>query len=424
MVLIDAQSGASLGGWNAAVSVGAAKVYPTNPVASPNLIDVTLPVSPGALGLENERVKSLNCIDTKQVKQVSIFGFNITAHVCELQQTALADTNGDFPQAPGADTEPEDAFSELSMFYHVNRAYSFFQGLGMTDLGTKPLPTVSNLRLPDGYQSQNLAKMANPNLPLVPFQNAFFAPANPLFSSIFGLNGAAMWFGQGPVRDYSYDGDVVYHEFTHAVVDHTLKLVGNWHADEQGLVDSPGAMNEALADFFAAALSGDPKMGEYAAQDLAPGLPAIRDLSNNLTCPANLSGEVHSDSQFWSAGLWTARSKLAATTQAKLDKALFDVMAAAPGGDLGYEDLTTLFVTSIKTEIDQATADAFSQELTKRGALPACQRVIEYAGTPLSGTDPFLGKAIIAPGTESALGNLPYAPACSSSTCRFRRPPP
>ncbi len=410
VVLVDARSARLLGGWNAAVSAGAAKVYPANPVASPNLVDVVLPVGAGVTTLENERVKSLNCIDTKQVKPVNFMGLNFNAHVCDLLQTATADVNGDFPQAPGGDTEPEDAFSELSMFYHVNQGYAFFQALGMSDLDTKPLPTISNLRLPDGYQSTDLAKMANPNLPLVPFQNAFFAPANPIFSSIFGLPGSAMWFGQGPLRDYSYDGDVVYHEFTHAVVDHTLKLVGNWHADAQGLVDSPGAMNEALADFFAAVITGDSKMGEYAAKDLAPGLTAIRDLSNDLTCPANLSGEVHSDSQFWSAGLWKARSALAPAARSKFDQALFDVMAAAPGGDLGFEDLSELFVESVKAEIDQTAADALSQELKQRGALPACQRVREWAGQPLSGTDKFMSNALIAPGLRSALGSLPYAP--------------
>jgi MYXO-CTERM domain-containing protein len=411
VVLVDAQSGERLGGWNAAVHAGAAQVFPTNPTASPTPTDVTLPLPSGATTLENAVVKSLNCIDQKQTKKVSLYGFTLTVHVCGLEQTATADTNGDFLYPPGADTDPEDAFSEVSMFYHVNRAYERFQGFGMSDLGTKPLPTISNLRLPAGYQTQDLAKMSDPNQPLVPFQNAFFSPADPLFSSVFGLNGAAMWFGQGPLRDYSYDGDVVYHEFTHAVVDHTLALVGSWHADDQGLVDSPGAMNEGLADFFSSTIAGDPKVGEYAAQDLAPGLPAIRDLSNDYTCPANISGEVHSDSQFWSAGLWTARANLAANEAAAFDQAIFDVMAAAPGGDLGFDDLASLFVTSVKTELGQAVSDPLAAELQTRGTLPSCQRMREYAGKPLSGSDPFLANAFIAPGTDDALAKgIPYAP--------------
>ncbi len=411
VVAIDAQTGITIGGWNAAVSAGAAKVYATNPVASPGTMDVTLPLASGATTLDNELVQSKNCIDTKLVKPVSIFGFSLNVHVCELQQKAVADTNGDFLFPPGGDTEPEDPFSEVSMFWHVNRAYEFFHGFGMTDLSTKPLPTISNLMLPDGYQTQDLTKMSNPDLPFAPFQNAFFSPADPLFAGVFGIQGAAMWFGQGPKRDYSYDGDVIYHEFTHAVVDHTLKLIGAWHADEQGLIDSPGAMNEGLADYFSSALTGDPLVGEYAAQDLAPGLPAIRDLSNALTCPANVSGEVHSDSQFWSAGLWTARSALDATKQAAFDQAVFNVMAASPGGDLGFEDLAELFVTSVKTEVDTATGNALQAELEKRGTLPGCQRVLEFGDKPITGTDPFLANSLFTAGLgESLLGSAAYAP--------------
>ncbi|MCA9599237.1 MAG: M36 family metallopeptidase [Myxococcales bacterium] len=411
VVIIDAQSGERIAAWNAARFAGAAKVYASNPVASPSLMDVTLPVGTGETTLTNATVQSLNCVDTKQAKDISISGFNLKVHVCELKQLAAADSNGDFLDAPGADKEPEDSFSEISMFYHVNVAYDFFTAMGMTELSTKPLPTVSNLMLPDGVQTFDTTKMADPNLPFVPFQNAFFAPANPLFSGIFGLTGAAMWFGQGPARDYSYDGDVVYHEFTHAVVDHTLKLVGTYHADEQGLSSSPGAMNEGLADYFSSAITGDPKVGEYASQDLAPGLPAIRDLSNKNTCPANITGEVHSDSQFWSAALWAARSGLSAADQPKFDKAIFDVMAASPGGDLGFDELAQLFITSVKTAIDQTAADALQKEMTDRGVLPGCQRVLEYADKPINGADPFLGGAFWAPGTQdAAISGAPYAP--------------
>ena len=85
-----------------------------------------------------------------------------------------------------------------------------------------------------------------------------------------------MWFGQGPLKDYSYDGDVVYHEFGHSVVNVTLKLVGTPHMDEYGTSYSPGAMNEGLADYFSSAITGDPDVGEYAVQDLSLGLTAIR----------------------------------------------------------------------------------------------------------------------------------------------------
>ena len=72
-------------------------------------------------------------------------------------------------------------------------------------------------------------------------------------------------------RDYSYDGDVIYHEFTHGVVDDTIKLQ-SFHVDRYGVIDAPGAMNEGLADYFSSALAGDPDVGEYASGDISPTL--------------------------------------------------------------------------------------------------------------------------------------------------------
>lgn len=40
----------------------------------------------------------------------------------------------------------------------------------------------------------------------------------------------------------------------------TLKLTDTPHLDEYGVSLSPSAMNEGLADFFSAALSGDPDL--------------------------------------------------------------------------------------------------------------------------------------------------------------------
>src|SRR6185436_2749500 len=117
----------------------------------------------------------------------------ISVHTCDLLQTAAADTNGDFLIPAGGDKDPEDPFSEVSMFHHVNRAYSYFRGFDPTlDVNNGiPIPTISNLRIPQGFDTFDLGKLSDPNLPLVPFQNAFFAPSNPLFSAIFQISGGA-----------------------------------------------------------------------------------------------------------------------------------------------------------------------------------------------------------------------------------------
>ncbi|MBK6513589.1 MAG: hypothetical protein IPG04_05540 [Polyangiaceae bacterium] len=387
VTVVDAKTGEIIYVYNAVVSLNQAEVFPSNPEKSPVVEAVTLPVGAGETTLQNELIQSLNCIDQQTVRPVDFMGFELDVHTCDLLQTALPDVNGDFLIPPAEDDDPEDAFAEVSMFHHANRAYELFRSWSPTlELnGGQPLPTVSNLRIPQGFDTFDLADIANPDLPLVPFQNAFFAPANPIFSTVFGLNGAAMWFGQGPVNDYSYDGDVVYHELVHAVVNATIQLVGTPHMDEFGASPAPGSMNEGLADYFSSALTGDGDVGEYASKDFAPGSVAIRQLTNDDSCPSAIGGEVHQDATLFSGAIWDVRVGLDAADQASLDEAVFAAMNAAPTGDLSYEDLADLIIEQAGTLVDAATADALTAAFTTRGVLPRCSRILEYEDGGLSG---------------------------------------
>ncbi len=405
VVIVDAQTGEVILKYNAITSVNAAKVYPSNPVKSPGLIDVTLPVGAGETTLQNTLIQSQNCIDKKTVKDIDFMGFPLKVHTCDLLQTAVPDASGDYLTPPAMDKDPEDAFSEITMFHHATRAYQFFRDLDPklnVDVNPgSPLPTVSNLRLPPGLSSGNFGSIGNPDLPLDAFQNAFFSPANPLFEVAFGITGGAMWFGQGPLKDYSYDGDVVYHEFTHAVVNVTLKLAGTPHMDELGTSYSPGAMNEGLADYFSSALTGDPDVGEYATQDFSPGAPFIRSLANPDTCPSAIGGEVHQDATMFSGALWDVRKTLDVADKVELDKAVFSAMNKSATGDLGFDDLAKLILEAVKVSpLGSPGADKLLAAFTKRGMLPRCSRQLEYTGKPLSGPKDLQG-LWFAPGTQT-----------------------
>ncbi|MFT3773485.1 MAG: MYXO-CTERM sorting domain-containing protein [Minicystis sp.] len=399
VVVVDAQSGEVLVHYNTVVGLNQAKVYPSNPTKSPDLMSVTLPVLTGATTLQNDLVVSKNCIDQKHT--TSIMGFNV--HVCDLLQTATADANGDFLDAPGTDTAPEDTFAEISMFYHVNRAYDFFHGFDdKLDVNAgQPIPTISNLRIPQGFDTFDLAKLGDVNLPLAPFQNAFFAPSNPLFSTIFGISGGAMWFGQGKKRDYAYDGDVVYHEFTHSVVNVTLELVGTPHMDAYGTSMAPGAMNEGLADYFSSALTGDPDVGEYAVGDIYDNVSAIRTLDNKEACPKDIGGEVHQDASLFSGALWDVRKGLGdSKSRTQFDAAVFAAMNMSSTGDLGYEDFAKLLLEAVGSSLGQSVADQLTAAFTAHGVLPKCDRVLEYTGSSMSGPAALQG-LWFAPGTQT-----------------------
>lgn len=434
VVIVDDATGRVIGFQNAVRYKNAAKLYQFNPVSTPTLIDVTLPVADPNVSPDNADLLSFNCIDTKKTFPISYMGFSQQVHICELASKtsavgadaypgeAFADgTNGDFVQyAPAGDDAGNDPFAELSIFYHASQAYTFFRqfqaDFKLSDANKSwPLYLISNLMLPAGSMSFDLTKMKDPNLPLEPFSNAFYTGWDPnggfndILTTVWPeIKGAGLYFGQGEKADYSYDGDVVYHEFSHAVVDTTAGLVGWWHMDSQGASAAPGSMNEAIADYFSSAIAGDPKSGEYACLDAyGPGCDGIRNLENDKTCPAWLVGEVHADSEFFSAPMWAVRAGLASADDKKaFDQALFTALNTVTSGDLGFEDMATAFVEAIKASSLGATVAATMEtEFTKRGLLPSCKRMFTWDGTPISSKNSNMANTFTAAGTQE-LGTL------------------
>jgi MYXO-CTERM domain-containing protein len=415
--IVDAMSGEVLEVRDLAVRAKA-NMYETNPVKS-SLAARDFAIAPTSTQLISDVVETSNCIDDKRVASVDFgFGGPTNVHVCSLVRNATANSDGDFLYTPVDDASnparDSDEFSEVSMYFHATKAYAFFRGLrGEAQaqvVNDKPLRTISNLRVPAGIQSGNFSTIGDPNIALEPFQNAFFSPGGEgdIFSSIYGYTGGAMWFGQGPTHDYSYDGDVVYHEFTHGVVDATLKLE-QWVRDEQGAIDAPGAMNEGLADYFSSAISGDADVGEYASKDIDPSMNVIRTLANTDTCPGDVGGQVHHDSTFWSGGLWSARTSLPAADRTTFDRAVYKAMLANAGrGSLNFEEMTGLITAVLATDLP-AGKTALEAAMRTRGAFPACDRTLTFTGNALNGPDD-LGGAFMAPGRQDLTSFRPVAP--------------
>lgn len=409
VVAVDAATGNVVLAYDATRFDRAATVFEENPVATPTAVGVTLStLTQGATKLEDAKIRALTCVDTQ--KLVGKWGI----HMCELLPKAAADANGDFPYTYASDTAPEDEFAEVSMYFHTAKAYAFYESLGMPKLDFAPLTTVANLRFPKGWDQGFSQQMKDPTLPLEPYDNAFFSPESPFPGLFQGLQGG-LFFGQGKLADFAYDGDVVYHELGHALTDRTINFVSHWLLDEQGSSPAPGAMNEALADYFSSALTGDGKVGEYAAKNIGygGGDKVIRDLNNDDSCPKDVIGEVHMDSTLFSGALWSVRSALPEADRKTFDQALVTAMIGSSTGELGYEDLAELFRVSVEAStLGKPTADALKLELEKRGVLPMCQRVREYKGQPLSSSAWKLANGFFAAG-KPYMGleqTEPYAP--------------
>jgi MYXO-CTERM domain-containing protein len=395
-VLVDARRGEILQRWSTAASLNQARVYEQNPVTTPTTTEVTLDADPSKPGLASARVVARNCID-RQAVNTTAYG---PMHQCDLVPTATRDASGDFTSiVPAPITAPEDTFAELSIDYHASKAFAFAEAMGLTlEGGTAPLTAIANFRVTQGFDAGDAAMMSDGALPLAPYDNAFFSPGG-AFGSIFGDDGDALWFGQGTRTDFSYDGDVVYHELGHFVVSRTLKLIGAPHRDLFGITYAPTAMNEGIADLFSCFITGDPNVGEFAAQGLGKG-DFIRSLVGGDSFPTEITGEAHQDSLPFSQAIWRVYAALDATKRTAFREAMLKAFLAAPSGDLGYADLGALLETSLASALDDATADAVRDALAARGIRPGDARVLEYGDVPVWSAFGWLG--FHAPGRREA----------------------
>lgn len=399
-----------------------AQVYPANPEKTKDTQLLPFAIEPVGGKLENPFVRTYNCIDRKEAKDVSFSGFKLKVHTCNLEQLAKPNADGNYVYASKDFPDPgavEDEYSEVSMYYHATRAYDFFRRLqGSVDAqvtADKPLRTIANLRIDSAVQggAGGIANAGDVNKPLAPFQNAFFSPKGgglgDIFAQIYGFADGSMWFGQGPARDYSYDGDVIVHEFGHAVVDNSIKLE-SWTIDSGGASAAPGSMNEALADYFSSALMGDPDVGEYASKDFSPNATVIRTLDNKDTCENAILGEVHFDSTLFSGALWEARTKLPAGDREKLDAAIYKSLRTNAGrGRVSYTELAQLFLATVGTDFP-AAKPILEAAFTGRKVLPGCVRVRTFEGKALDApTGPSSPGAYAAP-SKAAVGQRDTAP--------------
>ncbi len=92
------------------------------------------------------------------------------------------------------------------------------------------------------------------------------------------------------------DPSVVTHEVAHAVIEQVS------HLSTEG---EGGSLNEAFADYFAASILENPKMGEVS---YVEG-PFRRDIDNDATLPGRNGGLYH-DSLIVSGTLWSLRQAL------------------------------------------------------------------------------------------------------------------
>ncbi len=374
-------------------------IYEENPTETPTLECVSLApyLAPDAETLANEDVAVFNCIDNNGCRTFS----NGDHHFCDLAVLADANADGDFTDHDFESNEAEeDSFAEVQMFYHVNKAYEKARELGGFDtVEAKPLTAIVNFRAPSFEQESACTSSTYTGTePLQRFENALFVPGGGLFPGF--PDDDAIIFGQGEIVDYAYDGDVVYHEFGHAVMNKVAPALGFYLLDIRGVNSMPAGMHESYADLMTMFVTDDPEIGEYAARGFGDELTAIRNIDNDNTCPTDLFGESHLDSEAFSGAIWEAREKIASSAE---DKVLFDKAVFAAQQALGqFDDFGSAAVKTsdeIALAFGNAARDVFDGVFRERGILQgtaSCNgRVrdgrLEQSFMYMLGTDAFTG---------------------------------
>jgi Zn-dependent metalloprotease len=245
-------------------------------------------------------------------------------------------------------------FSEVQLYYGMETANARFQSLGFWGFDA-PLPGVVLFQDYDEEQKR-----------FVGADNAFFSPIG------FGDHGGMFFYLTSRQGDTSLDTDVIYHEYSHAVIN---ELVGSDQSEEFK------ALNEGSADYFSSSFLDDPVMAEYAARIFNARSGFLRRTDNSNRWPYNVVGESHADGNIWSGALWDVRSRLGAGAA---DEIAINALAMLTP-DAEFFDAATAAITAAEEFYGSNAADVVAEVMQSRGIYTSAARTASRSITLTSG---------------------------------------
>ena len=330
----------------------AALAYPRNPVLDPEPAVFELEgLGASPRFLADGRFDLRQCADPGQLA------------ACVLQPVSPS-AQGDFVfPAPSSGTDHadgDDAFAAASIAVHAQQYAAFAEQHGLPlapcleagEVGT----LVANYR---GFTGEGVIPVAN--------------------AGYTGDCGFLAFFGQGAAADWGYDADVIVHELAHGTIDARMgegRVLGRTRRRADAVVDDAGAINEALADFVAAVVTGDPGHAEYVR---AYDGGTMRNAENELRCPQDLVGQIHFDSEPLTGALWEAYEEVGE----ELVEPVIDAVAMLPE-DATFEEVSAALRVATESELGAAARDSVEAALERHG-LVDCARVsaVETVRGPL-----------------------------------------
>lgn len=320
-----------------------------------------------------ERLKDENVLDGAyaNVQRCGAAGMDME---CDRQASPLR--NESYLWALPDEPSISDAFAEVHTYYHVDAFHHWLkERFGFERAGERQhLDVYVNFHWRDE-------------------DGETYGMPNAFFGDVTGDGHGELVFGQAR-RDFAYDGDVVYHEFTHSAVDETSSLEPE--LDELGFNNMPLALNEAFADLMSSAFTGDGSVGEYAGGSY--GGMSIRDLTGELMrCPDDLIGESHHDGLIFGRLAWAVREE--APSKRAFDEVLYTTMVALHS-TADIDDALSVLTASARS-ISPGTEAVVEKVMARAGLSEGCPRLVPI--TPDKTWRGFMFGAAMAPG----LGYIP-----------------
>ncbi len=217
------------------------------------------------------------------------------ADLSSFNSPTLPDVDANEPTRVYQYTRDDDRFEQVVIYQTIDAIQDYIHALGFDDdagvpNGIRDFPTRANAHWDNEDQS-------------------FYSSLND-----------SLHFGDGGVDD-GEDGDIVAHEYGHAIQHDQNPF---WGGGETR------AMGEGFGDYLAASFFADQGnatfqsnhaacVGEWDATSYSgTNPPCLRRVDGAKIYPDDLTGAVHSDGEIWSAALWEMRSAIGASTTDRL----------------------------------------------------------------------------------------------------------
>ena len=392
---VDAMSGMVLRTGNLIkFATNKAKVFEKNPVSTPDPIEVDLLwVGDDAEGYLSaaadekglRKVVAANCPDLGEILEYDYGYQKYEIPVCTVKQIANKEENGsfiyeDWDNGLNYKLDTDDIYPEIALYYHMTKIYDYLAGLGLKEYTELPNHKEQNPII--GIANFQMMSYSGRNITLQPMDNAFFSKYDPSFAEMFYGNfeynqSDALVFGQGTKADFSYDGDVVYHEFGHGVVDGIANFEYEGWADEYGFTNEIMGMNEGMADVFSFIITGDPCLAEYVAKGTGQmagavsldGQLCLRTTTNPNKVNEDFNGEAHNDGLPLVGAHWEIYKKMLDNgfTRDDFARIFLTALMSVPHNEIGYKEWGELMLEAAADSPASALKDDFEKILTDRG---------------------------------------------------------